>query len=172
MLTYLVHQEDCITILWVDNMAYIQKGNPFKKRFVKAPGEVSKPSGAAAGQGYFDQLKAQKQSSTSYESYGSLGEIERAQRKRPSNIETSMPAVDVGGTGNFNDTAHGADLGNYHMRKAKDKTIEAAGIKGSVGLGSLSRRQRIRLEKGGPKADRQLARIKRRAERRKRRGRV
>lgn len=144
-------------------------------RFAKAPGEVSRPAGASSGQGYLNnqaKLKRENPGPTEdYSNYGSLGEIERAQRKKSSNVEASMPAVEVGGTGNFNDTAHGADLGKYHMRKAKDKTIEAAGIKGSVGSGSLSRRQRKRLEKGGPKADRQLARIKRKSERKKRRAR-
>ena len=96
-------------------------------------------------------------------------------------VESSMPAVDVdggsggsgggGGTGNFNDTDHGADLGNYHTPKASPIALKAARSKASWGGGSLSKRQKIRLAKGGRKAERQLARIERKAARKKRRGR-
>jgi len=59
-------------------MAYKQKSNPFKKttgRFVKAPGQVSRPAGASAGQGYLDQLTAE--------------------RRRDREQKADMPAVNV-----------------------------------------------------------------------------
>ena len=86
-------------------------------------------------------------------------------------VQSSMPAVDVNPkSGNFNDTDHGADLGNYDQ-KASPIALKAARSKASWGGGSLSKRQKIRLGKGGAKADRQLARIQRKAARKKRRGR-
>lgn len=97
------------------------------------------------------------------------------------NVESSIPAVDVsggvggtggagGGTGNFNDTDHGGDIGNYDS-KASPMALKASRSKASWGGGSLSKRQKIRLGKGGRKAERQLARIERKAARKKKRGR-
>lgn len=84
--------------------------------------------------------------------------------------ESSMLATNVSPRGgNVNDTDHDADIGNYDQ-KASPIALKAARSKASWGGGSLSKRQKIRLGKGGRKADRQLARIERKAARKRRRG--
>ena len=84
-------------------------------------------------------------------------------------VGSGMPSVNVSPKGN-NSVDNDADIGNYDQ-KASPTALKAARSKASWGGGSLSKRQKIRLGKGGRKAERQLARIERKAARKKRRGR-
>lgn len=147
-------------------MAYIQSSNPFKKKKTQIVGAKDDRASqtVGVGQGYLDQLSKDKTdymgSLEKYKSLGSIGAIERAQRNTR-NTESNMPAVNVS-----------PDIGNFRMMKNsknRKQSLAAAEAKASYGGGSLSRRQKIRLAKGGGKAERQLRRIQKKAARRAKR---
>ena len=110
-------------------------------RFVKAPGEVSTPAGAGAGQGYLDnqaRLRRENPGPTpDYSNYGSLGEIERAQRSN--NTSSSMPSVDVSPK-----SSGGPDTGgNIDLSKPNFNQV----LEDFQG-GELTRRQKRLIKKG------------------------
>lgn len=137
-------------------MAYIQSSNPFKKKKTQIVGAKDDRASqtVGTGQGYLDQLSRDK--------IDYMGNLEQLVRKDYTpRTESNTPAVD-----------DGADIGNFRMTKSsknRKQSLAAAEAKASYGGGSLSRRQKIRLAKGGGKAKRQLSRIQKKAARKARR---
>tara|TARA_X000001388_G_scaffold29734_1_gene21152 strand:+ start:923 stop:1339 length:417 start_codon:yes stop_codon:yes gene_type:complete len=137
-------------------MAYIQSSNPFKKKKTQIVGAKDNRASqtVGVGQGYLDQLSKDK---TDY--MGNLKKYQGSYIQQP--VESTMPAVNVS-----------PDIGNFRMTKNsknRKQSLAAAEAKASYGGGSLSRRQKIRLAKGGGKAERQLRRIQKKAARRAKR---
>ena len=137
-------------------MAYIQSSNPFKKKKTQIVGAKDDRASqtVGTGQGYLDQLSRDK--------IDYMGNLEQLVRKDYTpRTESNTPAID-----------DGADIGNFRMTKGsknRKQSLAAAEAKASYGGGSLSRRQKIRLAKGGGKAKRQLSRIQKKAARKARR---
>ena len=137
-------------------MAYIQSSNPFKKKKTQIVGAKDDRASqtVGTGQGYLDQLSRDK--------IDYMGNLEQLVRKDYTpRTESNTPTID-----------DGADIGNFRMTKSsknRKQSLAAAEAKASYGGGSLSRRQKIRLAKGGGKAKRQLSRIQKKAARKARR---